>query len=63
MPTINLFKNTQIETQRGLVNSNPHTSDSKAYCVLCHVDLDKMDVWGVQRGLIEVLKKIQMGDE
>ena len=43
MPDINFSKNREIETQRGLVDLNPSTPDFKAYGVLCHVDLDKMD--------------------
>ena len=53
------FKNRHTETQRDLVNLNPCTSDSKAYCVLCCVDLDKMDVWGTE-GINRGVKKVHM---
>lgn len=43
MPDINLSKNREIEIQRGLEDLNPSTSDYKAYCVLSHVNLNKMN--------------------
>ena len=56
------FKNRHTEAQRDLVNLNPCTSDSKAYCVLCCVDLDKIDVWGTE-GINRGVKKVHMWDK